>query len=114
MEVFIIKGLKEEIKEQRLVAKGDPSEVALLRKEYLRIGYELLDITHLCQLKLGDSGWCNDFNEPEERIYHIKLMYRDEVIANFGAKGAEVIDENVHLIFDSGEGDFIVFRKVLI
>lgn len=91
--------------------KDEPSEIAKFRKLWLRKGYELIDITQHIEFKLGQSGWCNDFNEPNENIYHIQAWYRDDVIANFPA--VEPIDDDKHVIYyDEDEGDFIIFRKV--
>ena len=85
------------------------------RDKWLKKGIELVNITTLCETKMGGSGWCNDFNEPEETCHHIQIWYRDEVIANVHADGIEIIDEDRFLLFISEDcmgDDFIIFRKV--
>lgn len=93
------------------------SKVEKYRKELLKMGYELINITTLCELKLGCSGWCNDFNELDETCHHIQIWYRDEEVAVVGTKGGYVLNEDKYIFFDSGEGgdnDFIIFRKIRI
>lgn len=89
-----------------------PSDVAKFRKKFLMKNIELVNITPLCTAYLGDSGWCNDFNEPDETIHHVQLRYRGDTIANVGMRGVEVIDDDLHVCFDAGDGDFIIFRKI--
>jgi hypothetical protein len=88
-----------------------PSKVGLLRAEWLKKGYDLVDITGLCEAKIGESGWCNDLNEPDESCYHVKINYRREQIASFDGKDFYVIDEDKYLLFIDLE-DFVIFRKV--
>ena len=88
-----------------------PSKVVLLRNEWLKKSYELVDITELCKASICSSGWCNDINEPDENCYHIKINYRDECIASFDGKDFYVIDENKYLLFIDLD-DFVIFRKV--
>ena len=93
----------------------EKSEVFKFREQWLKKGYELIDITKLIELKLGESGWCHNFNEPEENCYHIKIYYRDEIIANIDGNRIYPIDEEKYCIFISGfknDNDFIIFRKV--
>lgn len=95
--------------------KHEPSDAFKFRKKWTKKGYELVDITHLCKAKIGCSGWCNDFNEPDENIYHISIWYRDEVVANVKANNMYVIDDDKYVIYSEEDytGDnFIVFRKV--
>ena len=92
--------------------KPESSEVQKFRKYWFKKGYELINITTLCEPKLGTSGWCNDFNEPDETIHHIQLWYRDEIIANISEYGIELIDNKKYCYFDDFEGNFIIFRKV--
>ncbi len=87
------------------------SKTMELRKKYLKKGIELINITSLCEVKLGTSGWCNDLNEPEETIHHIQIHYRDEVIANVDGNGISIIDEK-YMSVSVEEGDFIIYRKV--
>ena len=75
-------------------------------------GIELINITSLCTPKLGCSGLCNDFNEPEEESFHIQVWYRGEVIANIMGNQSHVIDDDKYLIHVEDEGDFIIYRKV--
>lgn len=95
-----------------------PSEIAKFRTKHFKQGFELVDITQLCEFKLGNSGWCNDINEPEDNIYHIKVNYRDEEIAVVGIKGY-VLDEDRYALFVAEEycvnkwdSDFIIFMRV--
>jgi len=97
------------------------SEVAEFRKKWLDKGIELVDITHLCEFKLGNSDWCNNFGEPTENIYHIQVYYRKDVIGVFNGISSYVIDEDLHIIFNSNSKDkrpdehgFIIFRKVIL
>ena len=92
--------------------KNKPSKVNIYRKRYEEEGYDLVDITGLCKSQIGNSGWCNDFNEPDENIYHLRIVYRDEIIANVGGDGIELIDDEKYTIFEAGENDFTVFRLV--
>lgn len=88
------------------------SESQILRNKWLKKGIELINITSLCDLRLGCSGSCNNFNEPDETIHHGQLQYRKETIANLTANGVELIAEDKHLLYNNEEGDFIIFRKV--
>jgi len=105
------------MKKKHKILKYEPSKSWKFRQEWGRKGYELINITPLCEAKLGVSGSCNDFNEPDESIHHIQLWYRDEVIANI-VDGIEIIDEDKYCYFltDKWKGDkisdFIIFRKV--
>ena len=97
------------------VNKYEPSDVHKLRMHWYKKGYELINITTLCELKMGMSGWCNDFNEPDETCHHIQLWYRGENIAVFQANWAYVIDDDKYVVFgvkDVPGDDFILFRKV--
>ena len=91
---------------------GEQSLSGKFRKKWLRKGYELINISPLCKAVFGDSGWCNDFNEPDETLHHVQIRYRDETIANLGTNGVEIIDEDLYVSLDCGEGDFIIYRKV--
>ena len=93
-------------------AKIEASPVAKFRKAWLKKGYELINITTLCDAHLGYSGWCNNFDEPEESIHHVQLRYRDETIANLGTDGVEIIDDDVYVCMNEEDNDFIIFRKV--
>jgi hypothetical protein len=88
------------------------SKIGDFRKKWLKKGYELINITGLLEAKLGCSGWCNDFNEPDDTIHHIQLLYRDEVVANVGHSKIDIIDEDKYLSFKDLDNDFIIFRKV--
>lgn len=97
----------------------EKSKVKILRDKWLKKGYELINITSLCEPKLGISGWVAGINEPEEEAYHIQLRYRDETIANI-SDGIEIIDEDKYVVFTNDKwkydniSDFIIFRKVKI
>jgi hypothetical protein len=88
-----------------------PSKAGKLRAEWEKKGFELVNITGLCTAKICDSGWCNNFNEPDESCYHVKINYRDECIASFDGKDFYVIDEDKYLLLIDLE-DFVIFRKV--
>ena len=110
---------KREKMQKFSVMKYEASPIALFRKKMLKTGIDLIDITQLCEFKLGNSGWCNEFNEPDENIYHIQCWYRDEIVANFSGKTSYVIDDDKHLLYHENEddysgADFIIFRKVKI
>lgn len=92
-----------------------PSEVKKFRDEWRKKGYELVNITPLCQVRIGDSGWCNDFNEPEESCHHIQILYRDECIANAAGDGIHLIDDARCAVLDLPDccgNDFVIFLKV--
>ena len=92
-------------------------KVGKFREKWKKKGYELINITPLCKLELGNSGWCNDFNEPDEECYHIKIWYRDELIANVTHDKMYALDDK-YLVYpldgfvDITGHDFIIFRKV--
>ena len=94
--------------------KIEKSDICKFRKKFLKKGIELIDITPHCKFKLGNSGWCNNFNDPDDAIYHIQVLYRDEQIAVFGFDGCYVIDDDKFVIFKSDDilnTDFIIFYK---
>lgn len=88
------------------------SEVAKFRTKHAIHGFELVDITQLCEFKLGYSGWCNNFNEADEKCYHIQIWYRNENIGTVVGNDMFMIDENKHCVFVEDDGDFIIFRRV--
>jgi hypothetical protein len=101
--------------------KNGKSKVALLRKEWEDKGYDLINITTLCEAVIGTSGSCNDINEPDESIHHIQIRYREETIANMDGSGIYVLDDDKYLVWvdkcdgfipSTPEADFIIFRKV--
>ena len=101
------------------IHKNKPSEVKKFRDKWFKKGYELINITTLLEPKMGCSGWCNGFSEPDETIHHIQLWYRDECIVNVNGKFIYPIDDKKYVIFNTNtqnkyEVDFIVFRKVKI
>lgn len=107
---------KKEIRQKYLQAKE--SDVGKFRKEWIKKGYDLVNITTLCEPKMGYSGWCNDFNEPDETCHHIQLRYREEIVANLMGNKMYVIDDSKYVIFltddDHTGKDFIIFKKVKI
>ena len=85
------------------------------RNKWKKKGYELINITPLCEVTLGHSGWCNDINEPDETIHHIQIRYRGETIANACADGICIIDEKKYVLFQEEDplgNDFIIYRKL--
>jgi len=100
-----------------------PSRIAKFRADWLKKGYELVNITPLMEFKLGNSGCINGFNEPDEDAYHLQGWYRGESMAVFhgGGNNCYVCDEDKFVLYAdvcdlhkdcSDNGDFIVFRKV--
>ncbi|MFW6016871.1 MAG: hypothetical protein ACOCRK_10575 [bacterium] len=96
-------------------SKPKDSDSIKFRKKWLKKGIELVDITPHCEFRLGISGWCNNFNEPEEQVYHIKCLYRKDIIANFSGINVSIIDDKKYLFYyDKETEDFIIFMKVKI
>ena len=106
------------MKDARLRAgKYSPSESQKFRNKWLKKGYELINITTLCEFKLGTSGWCNDFNEADETIHHVQVWYREEQVATLSGLTGHVIDDARYILFNTNEddftgADFIIFKKV--
>jgi len=89
------------------------SDIYNYREKLLKKGIELINITELCEFKLGNSGYCNSFHEPDENIYHIQIWYRDEQVGVLHYKQGYVINEDKYVIYtDIVDNDFIIFRKV--
>ena len=88
------------------------SEIKKFRDEYLKKKIDLVDVTKLCEFKLGYSGWCNDFNEPNEEIYHIQVFYRDECIGSLYPSKEQPNWDEKYVVFIFDDEDFIIFRKV--
>jgi len=93
------------------IYKEEPSESMKFRKKWEKKGYELINMAKLLEAKMGCSGWCNTWNEPEEEISHVQLWYRDEVVANCTGTEIEIIDEDRYCVLYTDE-DFIIFRKI--
>ena len=93
------------------------TDIANFRTHYIKKGFDLINITGLCKFKLGNSGWCNDFNEPDEEIYHLQVEYRDQWIGNLTPGIKQLNWENDYVVFTTNHdditgADFIIFRKV--
>jgi len=104
---------QEETKQKRMQVLGkkyEPMPIETFRKEWLSKGYELVDITKLCEFKLGESGWCNDFNSPDENIYHLKVFYRDEEVGTFYPSKEQSNWDEKYVVFVD-DNDFIIFKK---
>ena len=97
---------------QVLGKKYEPMDITIFRKNWIKKGYDLVDVTKLCEFKLGYSGWCNDFNEPDEEIYHIQVFYRDECIGSFYPSKEQPNWDEKYVVFIFNDEDFIIFRKV--
>ena len=98
---------------------GEPSKVFNFRKKWLKKNIELVNVTPLCEFRLGHSGSINDFNEPNEEAYHIQVWYRDENIGVISPTRAYMIDEDKYVLYlddltDVLGPDFIIFRKVML
>lgn len=91
--------------------KYEPMPIVTFRQNWLKKGYDLVDVTRLCTFRLGYSGWCNDFNEPDEEIYHIQVSYREEVIGTLYPSKEQPNWNDKYVVFVADE-DFIIFRKV--
>lgn len=96
-----------------------PSDLRLLQEYWYKKGYELVNITTLLELRLGTSGWYGEFEDYEETIHHIKLLYKGEEIGSVGPAKRNIVDEDKYVLFVVNEddycgADFIVFRKVKI
>ena len=104
---------KRQEKMQVMGEKHEPSAISLFRKKWLKEGYDLVDITRLCKFRLGDSGWCNDFNEPDDQIYHIQVFYRDDNIGTLSINEEQLNWDEEYVVFVDDQ-DFIIFRKVKI
>lgn len=113
--------MKRKIDAKNLMKNLTPkkSPVQKFRDTWFEKGFELINVTPMCVPKMGTSGWCNDFNEPDETIHHIQLWFRDEIVANI-VDGVEIIDDERYCVFltEKWKGDnisdFIIFRKVKI
>jgi len=103
--------------ESHINLSNKKSQTALFRETWLQEGIELVDITPLCEIQINCHGECNSINEPEERIYHIKILYRDEIIACCGGNKISVIDDDKYCVWvenDLYDDGVIIFRKVKI
>ncbi len=107
-----IKKPKKERRMEVINKKYKPMPIETFRKEWLKKGYELVDITRLCTFKLGYSGWCNSWNSPDEEIYHLQVFYRDEEIGILNGLNHINWNEN-YIVFEDtfDKEDFIIFKK---
>ena len=104
---------KQQKRQKRMQVVGqkyDPMPIEIFRKDWLKKRYDLVDVTKLCEFKLGYSGWCNDFNEPDENVYHIQVIYRDECIGTFYPSIEQSNWDDKYIVFIA-YNDFIIFRK---
>lgn len=92
---------------------NEESDIFKFRKKLIKKGYELVDITQLCEFKLGRSGSANNFNEPNEEIYHIQAWYREKQVAVFQGNSCYEIDDDKYVVWTSAE-NFIIFKKAKI
>ena len=87
------------------------NKIQLMREFYKKEGIDLINITSLCEVKLCCSGWGNNINEPEDPIYHVRMYYRDIIIANITGSGINLIDEEKYTVYvDEYDQDFIIFK----
>lgn len=106
------------VKEEKIqFENSEPSDVQLFRYKMLKQGYDLINITSLCEVKLGCSGWGNGFNEPDETIHHIQIYYRDEPVVNVHFNRFELLDEELYTLLEVNAddpigSDFIIYAKV--
>lgn len=97
-----------------------PSSQEQFRAKLMKEGYELVDITPHCEFKLGISGCCNNFGEPNQDIYHVQIWYRDQNVANLNGLQVYVIDDEQYAVWTDTtwasakvpEADFVLYRKV--
>ena len=111
--------MTKDIKDKFKSYENKPSKIKQFRDRYLKKGIELVNIMPLITLKLGKSGWCNSFNEPDEEIYHIQIWYREEEVGVIGPDKGYVIDDDKYALFVTEKdivtgSDFIMFMKVKI
>lgn len=103
---------KDRPKRMKIIGKKYESmPITKYRESWIKKGYDLVDVTQLCEFKLGISGWCSDFNEPDEQCYHIQVWYRDENIGVFYPSTEQNNWEDKYVVFIDDE-DFIIFRKI--
>lgn len=104
---------EERRRKMTIIGEKDPrSESFKFRQDWLKKGYDLVNITEMCVPKLGVSGWMNDFNEPDEQCYHIQLWYRNEVIANLcSGEKIYILDDSKYTTF-THDDDFAIYMKV--
>ena len=108
--------MKKINRQKKMTVMGEKkveTDITKFRKDWMKKNYDLADITQLCEFKLGISGWCNEWNEPDEQIYHIKIMYRDECIGTFEPSNKQ---DNMFERFEMfiTHESFIIFMKVKI
>jgi hypothetical protein len=97
-----------------------PSPQEAFRNEMRKKGFELVDITPHCEFKLGMSGCCNNFGEPNQDLYHVQIWYRDQNVANLNGLQVYVIDDDQYAVWTDTtwakcqvpEADFVLYRKV--
>jgi hypothetical protein len=97
--------------------KHKEMDIEIFRNMYNKKGFHLVDVTQLCKFKLGISGWCNDFNKPDEQIYHLQCLYRDVDICTFPDPNKNIDDNFVVFMTNDKDitgRDFIIFMKVKI
>jgi len=87
-----------------------PNQVQKLRIKMFKKGFELVDITSLCKVKVCNSGLCNGFNEANDNIYHVRVNYIKEIIANMSGSGINIIDEDRYIKYVE-QDNFIIFKK---
>jgi len=104
-------------KNQKITILGNKSKSSSdsFRKKYYKKGYELINITELCEANIKCSGWCNDINHPSEKLFHVQITYRNEEIVNLtGNKIYAIDDDRIVVWTDSDDplgNDFIIFMK---
>jgi len=107
---------KKHSRRMRIIGKEyKDTSISKFRKHWLKRGYDLFDITQLCNFRLGKSGYCNDFDEPDENIYHLKVYYRDEELCSFPDPNRNISKDYIVFITNTDDitgADFIIFRKV--
>ena len=96
----------------------DKSDIYKLRSKWSKKGFELINITALCEISLNSSGWCNGILESDDRIYHVKVCYREEEIGVINDSKSYVIDDSKYLFWSTNNNDyigsdFIIFRKII-
>lgn len=113
---FLKDRTNHKFKKMSVLGKKDEYCVEDFRKEWEEKGYELINITKLCEFRLGYSGSCNNFNNPDEEIFHVQAMYRDKNIAAITANNMYVVDDRFILYQEDDPigNDFIIFYKARI
>ena len=85
------------------------SKIGMYYKHFKKLGYDLIDVTGMLTSRVNTHGIVNDFKEPDSNIYHVELLFRDELVAIVDGESVYTVNKNFVTYEDEG---FIVFRKI--